>query len=294
MPTNNLIKTALLLNKNDNFLEYSCFETIHSSFYPGGSLKAMFAKQILFLSSLSVAYSPKKPKYYGLFRTSSKSIHLKAITDIELDWTLLKNFQSEWPLYEDKNIGNTPKSPHNGPSDCDKVPGEKRLPKSDIKKILKSIDQQFTTLPTLTNISIPSNGHVTVCLPSISNVYIFNGDLVDRGVYSLEILIFLFTIKLCSPDSIHIHRGNHEVEDMNARCGFKDEVLSKYGEEIYELFQTTFNKFPIASVIENKIFVVHGGLGEKLLSLDEIANIDRFTAMGVKGIEENRDVISLL
>eukprot|EP01041_Mallomonas_annulata_P005664 gene5664-11433_t len=233
-------------------------------------------------------------------RTPSKRGHHKAMkkTDIELieqDWAPLKSSQSAWPLFEDETIGNTPISPLNDSGDWDNerhilenyitdsyireistsFQREKRLPKSDIMKILKSIDQQFSTLPTLINITIPSNGHVTVCgdvhgqfydfmnifhlggLPSLTNEYIFNGDLVDRSVYSLEILIFLFAIKLFSPDSVHIHRENHEVEDMTDRC-------------------------------------VHGGLGEKLLSLDEIASIDIFTAMGVKGIKENQDVISLL
>ncbi|CAJ1360070.1 unnamed protein product, partial [Effrenium voratum] len=70
------------------------------------------------------------------------------------------------------------------------------------------------------------------------------------------------------PDSIHVHRGNHEdrLLNMDYHCGgFYDEVLRKYGRHgigpmIYEKFGRIFARLPLASVIDNQIFVVHGGL----------------------------------
>lgn len=58
----------------------------------------------------------------------------------------------------------------------------------------------------------PQNG-----LPSAENSYIFNGDFVDRGKNSMEIIIILFAFLLLYPDHMHLNRGNHEDHIMNLR-----------------------------------------------------------------------------
>ena len=60
--------------------------------------------------------------------------------------------------------------------------------------------------------------------PSPSNPYLFNGDFVDRGSFSLENVLTLFCWKLLYPDSVHLLRGNHETVNMNKMYGFEGEV----------------------------------------------------------------------
>ena len=64
-------------------------------------------------------------------------------------------------------------------------------------------------------------------MPSKANMYIFNGDFVDRGAYGVEVLTLLMALKLVYPEFVHLNRGNHEDIDINRAYGFLDEVLAK-------------------------------------------------------------------
>ena len=114
--------------------------------------------------------------------------------------------------------------------------------------------------------------------PSPSNPYIFNGDMVDRGVYSFEVIFALLAIKIASPSSVEILRGNHETSDMNAIYGFEKQVLGAYDKEVLRATRDCFQTLPIGATINNKVFVVHGGLGKETynMSIAEINELDRF------------------
>ncbi|VDD79170.1 unnamed protein product [Mesocestoides corti] len=65
-------------------------------------------------------------------------------------------------------------------------------------------------------------------LPDIFNPYIFNGDFVDRGSHSMEVLIILLCCLIAHPSAVYLNRGNHEDPVLNKRYGFADEIRLKY------------------------------------------------------------------
>jgi serine/threonine-protein phosphatase 5 len=116
-------------------------------------------------------------------------------------------------------------------------------------------------------------------LPGPTSRFLFNGDFVDRGSFSFETIMLLLTIMLARPKDLFLHRGNHETKNMNMIYGFEGEVKHKYDNKVFSLFSKLFQSLPLASVIQDKVFVTHGGLStikEGRVSLDEIAAIDRF------------------
>ncbi|CAK6955884.1 serine/threonine-protein phosphatase with EF-hands 2-like [Scomber scombrus] len=114
-------------------------------------------------------------------------------------------------------------------------------------------------------------------LPSSEKPYVFNGDFVDRGKNSLEILLILFGFLLVYPNDVHLNRGNHEDHIVNLRYGFTKEVLGKYrlhGKKILKLLQKIFSCLPLATVIDHKVLIVHGGISDTT-DLNIISRVER-------------------
>lgn len=99
--------------------------------------------------------------------------------------------------------------------------------------------------------------------------YLFLGDYIDRGHYSVETISYLFALKIKYPNNITLLRGNHESRSTTKDYGFYDECLQKYGDiEAYNTFMSTFDFLPIAAVVSNKFLCMHGGLSPSINTID--------------------------
>lgn len=105
--------------------------------------------------------------------------------------------------------------------------------------------------------------------------YIFLGDYIDRGDFSVEVLLLLFSIKLIVPTKFVMLRGNHESSQLAQHFNFEKEVLHKYNRKIYDLFITSFNFLPIACILNKKFLAIHGGLSPELTTIDQLKSLNR-------------------
>jgi len=114
---------------------------------------------------------------------------------------------------------------------------------------------------------------------------VFLGDYVDRGSYSLEVVIFLYALKICYPKKITLLRGNHESRAMTDYFTFRKEVIDKYDGDssIYGVFMDSFCALPLAASIGNDYLCMHGGISPYLVTPDDINDIDRFIEPPMSG-----------
>ncbi|KAJ6430445.1 hypothetical protein OIU84_021776 [Salix udensis] len=106
--------------------------------------------------------------------------------------------------------------------------------------------------------------------------YLFMGDYVDRGYYSVETVTLLVALKVRYRDRITILRGNHESRQITQVYGFYDECLRKYGNaNVWKYFTDLLIIYPLTALIESQIFCLHGGLSPSLDTLDNIRALDR-------------------
>ncbi|CAK4164447.1 unnamed protein product [Aphanomyces euteiches] len=208
--------------------------------------------------------------------------------DIDLSQVELHdNIHMDWPL--------NPKQVEDMTQDFEVAADDVHipLPSEFFSKLVKASTDFYASKPNVINLTVPPDCTLTIVgdlhgqlqdllhifktngLPSPTNWYLFNGDLVDRGDCCVEICAILFAYQIMYPMAVHINRGNHEDVFMNSFHTFRREVYVKYSSSMFDAFNDFFDALPLAHIINDAVFVVHGGLSEFDLTLDQINSIPR-------------------
>ncbi|XP_077336882.1 serine/threonine-protein phosphatase with EF-hands 1 [Lithobates pipiens] len=172
---------------------------------------------------------------------------------------------------------------------------EKQLHARYVLQLLHETRKFLKQMPNIVHLTTSFSKQITICgdlhgklddlllifykngLPSSENTYLFNGDFVDRGKNSIEILIILFAFLLVYPNNLHLNRGNHEDPIMNLRYGFTKEVMQKYKihtQKILVLLEDIYSQLPLATIIDSKILILHGGISDTT-DLDLLTSLER-------------------
>jgi diadenosine tetraphosphatase ApaH/serine/threonine PP2A family protein phosphatase len=171
------------------------------------------------------------------------------------------------------------------------------LSESDIIDILTQLPEVLFQENTLLEIPAPAIicGDIHGQLPDLLELfavsgspyhhrYVFMGDYVDRGEYSLRTFIYLALLKIKYPVNVYLLRGNHECRTVTTHYGFQKEIQDRFGHlGIWHLTTETFDLLPLAAVIGRGVFAVHGGLSPNLMRLEGFAGLDRDCEIPAEG-----------
>eukprot|EP00584_Thalassiosira_punctigera_P021163 CAMPEP_0172551164 /NCGR_PEP_ID=MMETSP1067-20121228/36655_1 /TAXON_ID=265564 ORGANISM="Thalassiosira punctigera, Strain Tpunct2005C2" /NCGR_SAMPLE_ID=MMETSP1067 /ASSEMBLY_ACC=CAM_ASM_000444 /LENGTH=653 /DNA_ID=CAMNT_0013338909 /DNA_START=205 /DNA_END=2166 /DNA_ORIENTATION=- len=136
--------------------------------------------------------------------------------------------------------------------------------------------------------------------------FVFLGDYVDRGMSCLEVVAYLLAMKLMLPQKVFLLRGNHETRDVNGweehygARSFIYQCRERFGDDLgYKVWETTnstFDRMPLAAVIDQDIFCVHGGIPRPVSDpsaeggrIKDILNVDKVAGINPPYEHEDDD-----
>lgn len=273
----------------------------------GGQLSAAAASAALFLSSAALPRSRRRKRSYLRCAATVAAAAAATASTIELGFADVAVSELQAPAAKAPphvDIRRPPKYPGRGlvtPAFVEELTAffdqGGFWPWQEARHLILDVLKALSFEKALVHVAVPPGGKVTVVgdvhgqifdlinmirsngQPGEDNPYVFNGDFVDRGSFSVETLMLLLAWKAAHPQFVHLSRGNHESHEMNVPYGFTGEVLTKYGLEAYQQLQKIFSMLPLAHVINNEVLVVHGGLpSAPEVKLAEIEELDREAA----------------
>ena len=169
-----------------------------------------------------------------------------------------------------------------------------KLSLKSIQKILRIVYKSLKDRPNISDVQIKKGEKLTIVgdlhgqvtdlfhildesgWPSATNKYIFNGDFVDRGLHGVEVVSILLALYSAMPDYVFLNRGNHEDHAICCVYGFQRECKEKYDDLTFGMYVEVFRHIPLFALVNNAIFVVHGGLFHDVnVRLKDLNDIDR-------------------
>ncbi|QUC21918.1 uncharacterized protein UV8b_06159 [Ustilaginoidea virens] len=137
-------------------------------------------------------------------------------------------------------------------------------------------EEADTCLPAGSRPGSSLSGPNVTSVQSAETRFIFLGDFVDRGYFSLETFTLLMCLKAKYPDRIILVRGNHESRQITQVYGFYEECQQKYGNaSVWKACCHVFDFLVLAAIVDGEVLCVHGGLSPEIRTIDQIRVVAR-------------------
>ncbi|KAI8244873.1 Serine/threonine-protein phosphatase SIT4 [Colletotrichum sp. SAR 10_77] len=137
-------------------------------------------------------------------------------------------------------------------------------------------DDEAAAADTSTTSRPDSAVEVSTGSQSADTRFVFLGDFVDRGYFSLETFTLLMCLKAKYPDRIVLVRGNHESRQITQVYGFYEECQQKYGNaSVWKACCHVFDFLVLAAIVDGELLCVHGGLSPEIRTIDQIRVVAR-------------------
>ncbi|KAH0474350.1 MAG: uncharacterized protein KVP18_005224 [Porospora cf. gigantea A] len=171
------------------------------------------------------------------------------------------------------------------------------LPERDVKALCDTarsiLKEEQTVQPVSTPVTVVGDIHgqfydlqelFRIAGTAPETNFLFLGDYVDRGFYSVESVTLVLALKVRYPDRVTIIRGNHESRQTTQVYGFYDECLRKYQSvNVWRMLTDLFDYLPLAAVIGRQIFCPHAGLSPQMETLDQVRQVNRYVEVPHEG-----------
>ena len=162
----------------------------------------------------------------------------------------------------------------------------------DAKRLVQQETELLSCLPNVVDYEVPSGCRLCVVgdlhgqfadlmhifrangFPDPNTPYLFNGDFVDRGTKSVEVMLALFALHQLHPGAVMLNRGNHEERSVYLVHGFELECKCKYDHAMVELFGKAFDRLALATIVNKKVLVLHGGVDDEL-TMEQLRGVAR-------------------
>ena len=106
--------------------------------------------------------------------------------------------------------------------------------------------------------------------------YLFLGDFIDGGQFSLETITFLYALKVVYPRNIYLLCGPHEIEAVShTRQLFKEIQQIDQSGSLYQNFVESFKHLPLAALLFSTIFCSAGGITSDFQLIQDLMDVPK-------------------
>lgn len=97
-------------------------------------------------------------------------------------------------------------------------------------------------------------------VPVVPNNFVFLGNYVNVGKWSVECILYAFALKIIAPNKFFLLRGLNEMR-ATSKNSFNQECLTKYGHKngqiVFQVISDVFDRMSLAVIIDDAVLCLN-------------------------------------